>query len=144
MASALDILENGYDSAVSYVTDVFSGATGTQIAVATAVGATIVGAGITAVALSGNGKKKKTGRRIKHTSRGWAQDRKRRSKQKWEIAYQKKKAKKKRKTRKSKKVRAKKRSRSNSTIKRVKYTKNGQPYIILRSGKARFIKRRKK
>lgn len=59
-------------------------------------------------------------RRIKHTKRGWAQDRKRRSKQKWEIAYQKRKRK--------------------SHRKGVHYTKNGQPYIILSSGKARFIK----
>lgn len=62
---------------------------------------------------------RKRSSRIKHTSRGWKQDRKRRSKQKWEVAYQKR----------------KKKGRSG-----VKYTKNGQPYIILSNGKARFIK----
>lgn len=67
---------------------------------------------------------RKRGRRIKHTKRGWKQDRARKSKQKWEVAYRRRKRKK---ARKSKK-------------RGVHYTKNGQPYIILSSGKARFIK----
>ena len=37
----------------------------------------------------------------------------------------------------------KKKSKSSRSKKGVHYTKNGQPYILLRSGKARFIKRRK-
>lgn len=36
-----------------------------------------------------------------------------------------------------------KKSKSSRSKKGVHYTKNGQPYILLRSGKARFIKRRK-
>ncbi len=36
----------------------------------------------------------KTGRKIKHTRRGWSMDQKRRSIQKWEVYYQKQLAKK--------------------------------------------------
>ena len=64
-------------------------------------------------------------KRITHTSRGWKQDRKRRSKQKWEVAYQKRKKNK------------------SSSRKGIHYTKNGQPYKILSNGRARFIKKRK-
>lgn len=61
--------------------------------------------------------------RIKHTKRGLIQDRKRRSKQKWEVAYRKRKLK--------------------SKAKRgVHYTKKGQPYKIMSNGRARFIKRK--
>jgi gas vesicle protein len=69
-------------------------------------------------------RKKSAKSRIKHTSRGWKQDRKRRSKQSWEVAYQKRK----RKHSKSKKG--------------IHYTKNGQPYKIMSNGRARFIKRK--
>lgn len=74
-------------------------------------------------------RKKKHGKRITHTKRGWKQDRKRRSKQKWEVAYQKHK-KKHHKT-------------SHKRRKGMHYTKNGQPYIILASGKARFVRKRR-
>jgi hypothetical protein len=102
----------------------------------------VIGAGVGAVVASKVRKKrskkssskssrKKRGR-IKHTRRGWKQDRKRRSKQKWEVAYQKRKKKKKGSSRRSGKVYYAK--------------KTGQPYILLKSGKAKFIKgkRRKK
>jgi Flp pilus assembly protein TadB len=78
---------------------------------------------------SGSSSSKRTGKRIKHTSRGWKQDRARRSKQKWEVAYQKRKRKKKRKG-KTKKSRSR----------RVKTAKNGRHYIILANGRARFVK----
>jgi len=65
-------------------------------------------------------------RRITHTSRGWKQDRKRKSKQSWEVAY-----------RKRKKKSGKRKSRRG-----LHYTKKGQPYIILKSGKARFVKKK--
>jgi len=107
---------------------------------ATAAGAVGLGvaAGLGTAAIIGStnkGKSKRTktrnsrkrGRRIKHTKRGWKQDRKRRSKQKWEVYYQKHK-KKKRKTR-------------SSSSRRVHYAKKtGQPYVLLASGKAKFIK----
>lgn len=100
--------------------------------VVAAAGGAVVGAGLGAgaVALASGAtssvKRRKTKSRIKHTSRGWKQDRKRYNKrQKWEVAYRKR-----------------KRKRSSSR-RGVKYTKNGQPYIILKSGKARFIKKSK-
>jgi len=73
------------------------------------------------------GRKRGRGRRrITHTSRGWKQDRKRKSKQSWEVAYRKRK---------------KKKSKSKSR-RGVHYTSKGQPYIILKSGKARFVKKK--
>jgi hypothetical protein len=117
-----------------------NGLTNTKVAVglgAAAVGGIAGGLGV--AALVGNSKKRK---KISHTNRGWKQDRARRSKQPWEVAYQK---------RKRKKARNKRRSPSHSRSKRkhsskrgVKYTKNGQPYIILSTGKARFIKRKRR
>jgi len=95
------------------------------------------GLGVAAIVASGkssNGTKRKAksknkrkrSHRIKHTKRGLRQDRKRRSKQKWELAYQRRK-------KKGKKHKKRKAGRH--------YTKNGQPYIILKSGKARFVKK---
>lgn len=102
--------------------------------VTTAVGAGVVaiGAGVAAGALIGSKTKRKTRKsrrsrkRITHTRRGWKQDRKRKSKQKWEVAY-----------RKRKKM---KRSKSKRRGKIYYARKTGQPYIILASGKAKFIK----
>lgn len=66
----------------------------------------------------------KRSRRIKHTKRGWKQDRARRSKQPWELAY-----------------RRRKKKHSSKRRGKVYYArKTGQPYIILSSGKAKFIK----
>lgn len=92
----------------------------------TALGAGIIGAGagLAAGAIIGSSVKKR-GKRT-HTKRGWKQDRKRFNKsQKWEVSYRKRKAKNKRKNRGRKIYYAK---------------KTGQPYILLSSGKARFIK----
>lgn len=105
-------------------------AIGAGSAVIGAVAGAVVGAAVSSRSRKKRTKNKrsrvshrnKSTRRIKHTSRGWKQDRKRVSKQKWEQYYQKNKGKK----------------------RGVKYTKNGQPYILLRNGKARFIKRSKK
>lgn len=106
-----------------------------QNPVSTAVGAAGAGLvlGVGAAAIVGAVKSRKTKRRktrnsrkrnnrIKHTKRGWKQDRKRRSKQKWEVAY-----------RKRKKMKSKR---------GIKYTKNGQPYKIMANGRARFIKKK--
>jgi len=98
-----------------------------------ALGGAVVGSALTGAAIVGvnavkKSRSKRGGKRIKHTPRGWKQDRSRRSKQKWEVAYRKRKAKK---------------SRSHKR-KGVHYTKNGQPYVIMASGKARFIKKRKR
>ena len=74
---------------------------------------------------------RKKRKKITHTKRGLKQDRKRRSKQKWEVAYQKRK-------------RKAKRSKYHTRRRGVHYTKNGQPYVILSSGKSRFIKKKNK
>jgi len=110
---------------------------------ATAAGAAIggVAVGVGAAALLGSVNKRKNKRskssssrkkrgRIKHTKRGWRQDRKRRSKQPWEVAYRKRKSK-----------RSGKRSKSSRSRRGVHYAKKtGQPYILLANGKAKFIK----
>jgi len=101
------------------------------LAVGIGAGAVALGAGAVVAGVILSNKKTKSGRKIKHTKRGWKQDRKRRSKQKWEVAYQK------RKKRKS----SKKKSRSK---KGLHYTKKGQPYRILADGRARFVKKTKR
>lgn len=124
----IDSLKDGVSRVVAF---------GSANPVATAVGAAGAGValGLGAAAVVGAVKRRKSkrskarnsrkrGRRIKHTKRGWKQDRARRSKQKWEVAYQ----------------RRKRKKRSKKSRRGVHYTKNGQPYIILSSGKARFIK----
>ena len=95
-----------------------------------AAGAGVVGVGVgvgvaSLVRSSGSKKSRSSRRKIKHTARGWKQDRKRKSKQKWEVAYQKRKHKKR-------------------SSKGLHYTKKGQPYIILASGKAKFVKKTKR
>lgn len=131
----LDTLQDGLKTAIGEVSEFVSEH---PIGVALgAVGAGVVAGGLVALASSGSKKKarkkhkkksRKAGKRIKHTKRGWRQDKKRRSKQKWEVAYQK---------RKRKKSVTKSRKRNG----KVYYArKTGQPYIILASGKAKFIK----
>jgi len=61
-----------------------------------------------------------------HTKRGWKLDRAKRSKEKHELAYQRRK--------KALKSKSKKR------VGKIYYTKKGQPYKILANGRARFIK----
>ena len=68
---------------------------------------------------------RKRNNRIKHTKRGWKLDRAKRSKQKWEVAYQKRK---------------KKHSSSKRKGKIYYARKTGQPYILLSNGRAKFIK----
>ncbi len=95
--------------------------------VAAGVGVVALGAGLAGIAIAGSKRKKKA-----RTKRGLSRDRKFVSKQKHE----------RRRKRKTKGKRYKsRRTISKKTNRRgVKYTKNGQPYIILKSGKARFIK----
>ncbi len=106
----------------------------------------IAGAGAAGVALGAAGgylagkkssSKKRTSKsrnKRKRNSRGRSRDRKFISKQKHEQSYAR------RHPKRRKTGRVYKHSR-NTRNKRVKYTKNGQPYIILKSGKARFIKK---
>lgn len=137
LSDALDSLKNGIYS----IGDDIKASPGT--AIATALGGAVVGGALTGAVVSGiaSSKKKssstrrKTGKKIKHTKRGWKADRARRSKQKWEVAYQKRKRKANKKTH--------GRPGSGRSKRGIHYTKNGQPYKILSSGKARFIKRRR-
>jgi ribulose kinase len=131
---ALDILQDGITAGIGTVSD-FVGEHPVGVAIG-AAGTAAAAAGIVALSSSASKTKtkRKTHKKITHTKRGWKQDRKRRSKQKWEVAYQKRK----RKLKKRHNSGGKKRSG------KVKYTKKGQPYIILRSGKARFIKKSKR
>lgn len=79
-------------------------------------------------------KKKTTSKRApgkKRSKRSWQLDRARISKQKHEVAYQ----------RRKKALKSKSKNKKKPGIYK---TKTGQPYKILASGKAKFIKRRKK
>jgi len=100
--------------------------------VTTAIGAGVVavGAGVGAAALIGSASKRKT-----RKSRGRSRDRRFISKQKHEKAYVKKHGRRGRKVYKSKKMKS---SRRRGKIHYAR--KTGQPYIILASGKAKFIK----
>ena len=104
-------------------------------------------AGVTAIQIVRKARKKSTKRKAKskkttarktkskrkkyggHTKRGWKLDRAKRSKEPHELAYQRR-----------------KRAKGKTTKKRVGklyYTKKGQPYKIMASGKARFVKKSK-
>lgn len=114
--------------------DVKSAVSSNIVPIAVGAGVAVAGTGVAIAALSG-GSNKKTSKRVRkkitHTRRGLKQDRARRSKQKWEVAYQRRK----RKNHKSK----------NSKSRRgIHYTKNGQPYKIMANGRARFIKKGRK
>jgi len=135
MVDIYAMTENGISGVTSLIEEsplaAAAGAAGIGAAVGLGVGAVI------GQTLGGKSKGNKTrssrkgNSRIKHTSRGWKQDRKRRSKQKWEVAYQKRKRKK---GRKSKGRRGK-----------IYYAKKtGQPYILKANGQAKFIKGRRK
>lgn len=113
----LDSLQDGLNIITEHPITSTAIATG---AVGVGVGTAL---GISALAKARNKKTKRT-----HTKRGWKLDRKKFNRsQKWEVAYRKRKRK------------IKKKHRRGS--KRVYYAKKtGQPYIILSSGKAKFIK----
>jgi len=113
-----------------------------------AIGAGAVGLGVGVVALASAGGKSKK----KTSKRGRKRDRTFKSKQKHEQRYKRKRKYKKYGTKGWIQPAGKRTKRRRHHCKRhghyhrtrgVHYTKNGQPYIILRSGKARFIKRRK-
>lgn len=112
-----------------------------QSATAAAVGAALGVGG--ALLATGGSKKKSTTSKKKKSKSGRARDRRFKSKQKHEQRY-KRKRKYKVYGKKGWVNPKKKKKKSYSSRKGVHYTKNGQPYILLRSGKARFIKRRKR
>jgi len=98
--------------------------------IAIGTGVAGIAAGVGLAAAIGSSGPKKTRKRSSHTKRGWKQDRKRFNKrQKWEVDYRKRK---------------KSKSKHHKSRGGIHYTKNGQPYKILSSGKARFIKKTKR
>ena len=100
------------------------------------LGATALGVAGVVKAKKGTVKRKKT---VKKTQKGRIRDRKFRSKQKHELSYVRRKRKLKKKitrpTYKRKSVKTTKKR-----VGKVYYTKKGQPYKIMSSGKAKFIK----
>jgi len=130
MVDGLDSLKNGINGLIDKVEGLSS------TTMATAAGAAVLGTAITggAIYLASKGEKKRA-----KTKKGRSRDRKFISKQKHEVAYQR------RRRRKGKKTYGKryktKHSKKSRKRRGVHYTKNGQPYKILKSGKARFIKR---
>ena len=135
MASAIDILTNGYDTVISHVSDIASDISAKQIALGAGVTAGVVALGVGAVVLA----KKRKARKKKGRMSAHARDRRFKSKEKHEQRH---KRKRKYKVYKRKGwIHPKRNSKGNRG---VKYTKHGQPYIILKSGKARFIKKTKR
>jgi len=106
-----------------------------------AIGVGVVGAGAGVAVLAASGKKTK-----KRTKRGRARDRKFISKQKHERHYKRKKGAKiyKRKGRWLSRTKKAGNKKTKKRIGKVYYTKKGQPYKIMSSGKARFIKKTKR
>ena len=106
------------------------------------IGAGVVGvttAGIVAISKSKSKSRKK---RKAKTKAGRSRDRKFRSKQKHELAYVRKKRKAGKKITRPK-YKTKGSSKSKKRVGKTYFTKKGQPYKIMASGKARFIKKRK-
>ena len=108
--------------------------------VSAAIGTGIVGAGASAVGVA-VAKRRTKKKSKKKTSKGRSRDRKYISKQKHETAYQKRR---KRLGKKTYGKRYKKRSKSKKRVGKTYFTKKGQPYKIMASGKARFIKKRRR
>lgn len=129
----LDTLENGMGDIISLGTELVASHKAQVITAVAGVTALGVGGVVLAKTI---GKKRKA--RKKKTSRGRSRDRKFISKQKHEKAYVRRKKKKGKKiTRKRYKTRSKK---TKKKVGKIYYTKKGQPYKILSSGKARFIR----
>ena len=104
------------------------------------IGAGVVGAGALGTLAVVKSRKKNKAK----TKKGRARDRKFRSKQKHELAYvRRKKRAGKKITRPAYKTKKSKKSKSKKRVGKIYYTKKGQPYKIMASGKARFIKKTK-
>lgn len=139
MADIKAILENGFDNVVSSLTDAAGNITAPQVAIATVSGAAIGGGVAIGIAAVKKKRKKTSKRKSKKRS---SKSKKRSKKRKLKFgskAYRKKYLGKKRKHRQKKPHTAGKRR--DTSHRRIRYTKNNQPYVILPSGKARFIKK---
>ncbi len=106
------------------------------------IGAGALGITALGVGLVTRKKKKKAKKKAKKkTKKGRSKDWRYASKQKHERAYRRRR---KKLGKKSYQKKYKKRSKSKKRTGKIYYTKKGQPYIILRSGKAKFIKKTKR
>jgi len=134
MVDAVQILQNGYDTVLSTIGSVSDNISAK--AIGTAAAATgAVGLGV-AVATAVKKKRKKSKKKTKKSK-------KRTTKKKRKLkfgskAYRKKYLSKRRRKQKKPYTAGKRRDTSH---KRIRYTSNNQPYIILSNGRARFIKR---
>lgn len=108
------------------------------------IGVGVLGVTALGAALIIKAKKNKVKRKVKRTRRGRSRDRKFISKQKHEIRRIRKRKPAKIYKKKGKFWSRKPLKRSKKARRGIHYTKKGQPYIILRSGKARFIKKTKR
>ena len=141
---ALKIIEHGYDTTISAISDFTSDLTTGQVAAATALGGAITGAGIVGV-VSKVRKKRKATKRKTPKRKTKKRTVKRKKKLKFgSPAYRKKYLKHGTRKRKGKRrttyARTAGKGKDRST-RRIRMTKHGQPYVILASGKARFIKK---
>ena len=147
---AIRILEEGYENVISNIGGFVEGLSTPQIALGTAGVGVVVGSG--AVGIVSAVRKKVTKKRKKVTKK-----KKKTKKRKLKFgskAYRKKYLKKGRRRRTPLQKRRRKiisrkgrqtpytaRGGKDRSTRRIRHTKHGQPYIILRSGKARFIKK---
>jgi len=136
---------NGFDTtlSISGILDDAKEILKTPIGSATAgavIGGAVVGGSILGVQAINKATKSSSSRK-KKTKKGASRDRKYISKQKHEVAYQRRRKKLGKKTY-GKKYKTK--SHISKSKKGIHYTKNGQPYKILASGKERFIKKTRK
>ena len=132
---ALDALKDGLSTGVGEVTEFIS-----AHPVETAIGAGVVTVGGALAVAAIVGKASKTKARRASTKRGRKRDARFKSKQKHERRYKRKR---------KYKVYGKKgwinpKKKHSKSKRGIHYTKKGQPYKILASGKARFIKKTKR
>jgi hypothetical protein len=133
--SAISLLENGYDSILSNATSLVNNATTAQI-IGGAVGSSLIVGGALGAVLTRKKRKKpkkKTKKSKKKTSR------KKKKLKFGSKAYRKKYLGKHKRRKQKKPYTAGKRK--DTSHKRIRYTKNNQPYVILSNGRARFVKR---
>lgn len=118
----LDNLKEDVTSALNTLKDGISGSPLGAATVAAGVGAVLGGAAIAGVAIAKKRKKKKSSSKRSRKKSPRGRSRRRRHK-----------------GRRTPRTAGKGKDRS---TKRIRYTKNGQPYVITRSGRARFISKR--
>lgn len=139
--NALEILEGGLSNTLSNVGDFTSDLSTTQIAIGTAVAGAVVGGGV--VGIISKVKKRKVKRKTKKKKKRTTKKKRKGRKLKFgSPAYRKKYLGKGRRKKKiSPKYARTAGKRRDTSRKRIRMTKHGQPYIILANGRARFIKK---